>query len=173
MSDVRLVPAVIDIVYEEITGEVDRFEREFNEIGETDEDSIGQWIKHAKVRGETDESDYMMLNLMAELYRKLEKIEQILAKGGVQRVPLSSNASIESIGLEHLKLSSESFEIGKHYYGRIEMATFPKREIAFFFEALDTSLAKITKIHVRDRQEWGYYMTARERAMIRQMKGLE
>ncbi|MDD5158883.1 MAG: hypothetical protein PHI47_02430 [Sulfuricurvum sp.] len=172
MSDVRLVTATIDLVYDEVSANADKFELEFNEISETDEDSIGQWIKHAKVRTETNDSDALMLNLLVELYRKIDKIELILTKGAPKRLPLAGAAVIESIGLEHFKLNLDSFEPGKHYYGRVEIATFPKREIAFFFEAVDASLAKIVKMHVRDEKEWGYYMTACERAMIRQMKGL-
>lgn len=172
MSDVRLVTATIDLVYDEVSANANKFELEFNEISETDEDSIGQWIKHAKVRTETNDSDALMLNLLVELYRKIDKIELILTKGAPKRLPLTGGTVIESIGLEHFKLNSESLEQGKHYYGRVEIATFPKREIAFFFEAVDSSLAKIVKMHVRDEKEWGYYMTACERAMIRQMKGL-
>lgn len=173
MSDIRLVQATIDLSYEEAQGESEKFEREFNQIGEAEENSITQGIKHVKVRGELDETNALMLNIMAELYRKMEKIEQILTNGKLNRLELSSQGLIESIGLEHFKLSSELLESGKHYYGRIEIATFPKREIAFYFEALEPSLAKIEKIHVRDKEAWGYYMTACERVMIRQMKGLE
>jgi hypothetical protein len=173
MSDIRLVPASIDLSYEEIVDNNEKFEREFNQIGEAEENSITQGIKHVKVRGELDEVNALMLNIMAELYRKMEKIEQILTKGKLNRIELASEGFIESIGLEHFKLNSEVLESGKHYYGRIEIATFPKREIAFYFEAMEPSLAKIEKIHVRDEEAWGYYMVACERLMIRQMKGIE
>jgi len=173
MSDIRLVQATIDLSYEEVLDNNEKFEHEFNLIGVAEENSITQGIKHAKVRGELDETNALMLNIMAELYRKMEKIEQILSKGKLNRLELSSQGLIESIGLEHFKLSSESLEVGKHYYGRMEIATFPKREIALYFEAVEPSLAKIETIHVRDKEAWGYYMTACERVMIRQMKGLE
>jgi hypothetical protein len=173
MSDVRLVTATIDLVYEEVVNEGEKYELEFNEISQTDEDSIGQWVKHAKVRTETNDSDTLMLNLLVELYRKIDKIELLLTKGAPKRLELAKEAFIESIGLEHFKLNSGGFEPGKRYYGRVEIATFPKREISFFFEAMDASLAKIVKMHVRDEKEWEYYMRACERAMIRQMKGLE
>jgi hypothetical protein len=173
MSEIRLVTATIDLVYEEVGIDTEKYELEFNEISETDDDSIGQWVKHAKVRGETNDNDAVMLNLLVELYRKIDKIELLLTKGAAKRLALTSEAFIESIGLEYIKLNSEGFEAGKRYYGRVEIASFPKREIAFFFEAMDSSLAKIIKMHVRDEKEWGYYMTACERAMIRQLKGLE
>ena len=55
----------------------------------------------------------------------------------------------------------------------VPIPTFPKREIAFYFEAVEPTLAKIEKIHVRDKEAWGYFMVACERIMIRQLKGLE
>jgi len=173
MSNVRLVPTSIDIVYEEVGGNTDKFEREFDQISENEENSVGQMIKHAKMRGDADESTILMLNVMAELYRKMEKIEQLLSNGASKYLQLSSEALIKHIGLEHFKLSAECLEVGTNYYGRIEIGTFPKREIAFFFEAVEPSLAKIKNIHLRDREAWEYYMMACERAMIRQMKGLE
>ncbi len=173
MSSVRLVPATIDLVYDEVSTDVDRFEREFNEISESEENLITQGIKHAKSRGEMDETDILMLNILSELYKKMDKIEHLLIHGSLKRLPLSSSAFIESIGLEHFKLNTDALEVGKHYYGRVEIATFPKREIAFYFEAVEPSLALIEKIHVRDKEAWGYYMVACERIMIRQLKGLE
>lgn len=173
MSNIRLVTATIDLVYEEVSADAERFEREFNEISEAEENSITQGIKHIKSRGELDETNLLILNVLAELYRKMDKIEYMLIHGNSKRLPLSSSAAIESIGLDHFKVSSDVLESGKHYYGRLEIATFPRREIAFYFEAVEPSLAKIENIHVRDKEAWGYYMVACERIMIRQMKGLE
>jgi len=56
------------------------------------------------------------------------------------------------------------------YYARITMPVHPKRDIAIYFKAIDTSLASITKMHTRDEQEWSMYLTARERILIREMK---
>jgi hypothetical protein len=173
MSNIRLVTATIDLVYEEASENIERFEREFREISEAEENSITQGIKHAKTRGESDETNILILNILAELYRKMDKIEHMLIHGSSKRLSLSSVAFIESIGLEHFKLNSDVLEVGKHYYGRLELSTFPKREIAFYFDAIEPSLAHIEKIHVRDKEAWAYYMTACERVMIRQMKGLE
>lgn len=174
MNNIRLVTATMNLVYEEVTSErTEQFEREYHEISEMEENSITQGIKHIKTRGESDETNLLILNILSELYRKMDKIEHLLVHGTLKRLNLTSEALIESIGLEHLKLKTESLEIGKHYYARIEIPIFPKREIAFYFEAVESSLAHIEKIHVRDKEAWGYYMTACERIMIRQMKGLE
>jgi hypothetical protein len=173
MNNVRFVPAALDLAYEEVDQNVEKFEREFNVISESEENSITQGIKHVKMRGETDETNLLMLNILSELYRKMDKIEQLLVHGNPKRLALACEGYIESIGLEHFKLTENILEPGKHYYGRLELTTFPKREIAFYFEGVEPSVAKIEKIHVRDKEAWGYFMTACERIMIRQLKGNE
>lgn len=173
MSEIRLIPAPIAMVFEDISTNSEMLEREFNQLNESDEDPIGQWLKLAKARGETNESDPVLLSLMVELHRKIDKLEQILTMNTPNRLVLSHESQIESIGFEHFKLKEEALEKGKRYYGRVEMPVHPKRDIPMFFEALSPSLAKITRIHERDEKEWASYMTARERVMIRQMKGRE
>lgn len=173
MSDVRLVDAPISIVYDLALNNPESYEREFHQMSESDEDPIGQWLKMAKARGETSESDTVVVNLLVELYRKVDKLEQILTMSTPQRLSLVDEAMIESIGFEHFKLKEGNLEAGKHYYGRVEMPIHPKRDIAIFFEAVDTSLAKIIRMHDRDEKEWAIYLTARERVMIRQLKGRE
>ena len=50
------------------------------------------------------------------------------------------------------------------------MPIFPKRDVAIFFEALDEETAKITRINESDESDYNGYVTARERAMIRELK---
>jgi len=173
MSSVRLVPAPISLSYELKEMNSEEFEREFNQLSESDEDPIGQWLRLAKARGDTSESDPILLNLMVELYRKMEKIEQILTMNAPSRIELNNNAQIESIGFEHFKLSENTFVPGKMYYGRVEMPVHPKRDLPMFFIAESSDTAKIVQMHERDEKEWASYLTARERVMIRQMKGRE
>lgn len=174
MSDIRLVPAPISLTYDAASAETERYEREFHQMSEADEDPIGQWIKTTKVRGETSESDPVLLNLMVELYRKMDRIERILLSGSPSRgSELPRRGRIDAIGYEHFRLSDENLNPGERYYGRVEMPIYPKRDIVMFFEALTPSLAKIVAIHERDENEWGVYLMARERALIRQMKGRE
>lgn len=87
-----------------------------------------------------------------------------------KRVSLTHEVAIESIGFEHFKLSEGLLKEGAEYYGRVAMPVHPKRDVGIFFTALDDSLAKITKMHERDEREWGAYLTARERVLIREAK---
>lgn len=173
MSDVRLVEASLGIVFDLIEVDQDGFEKEFNAISEHDDDAIGQWLRTAKAKGDTSDSDPAVLHLMVELYRKIDRLENLILGITPIRIPLTKTGLIEKIGFEHFELSEPLLEVSKHYYGRVELPMLPRRETPLYFEALSPTLAKIIRIHVRDSNEWGIYMTARERSIIRHLKGLE
>ncbi len=167
---VRLVLAPISLVYSKSTLNKEAYLREYSQLSESDDDPISQWLKIAKARGETSETDPVLLNLMVELHRKIDTLEMFLKNEVPKRVSLSTQIEIESIGFEHFKIESDVLEIGVEYYGRVEMPVYPKRDIGIFFVAIDSSLAQITKIHERDEREWSAYLTARERVLIREAK---
>ncbi len=167
---VRLVPAPISLVYSEVSLNKEAYLREYTQLSESDDDPISQWLKLAKGRGETQDTDPVLLNLVVELHRKIDALEMFLKNETPKRLSLTNNIRIESIGFDHFKLSEDVLEIGTEYYGRVEMPVHPKRDIAVFFKALDKSLVKITKTHDRDEKEWNAYLTARERVLIREAK---
>ncbi|NPA59446.1 MAG: hypothetical protein GXO30_03105 [Epsilonproteobacteria bacterium] len=167
---VRLIPAPISLTFSEVEVDKEAFLREYSQLSESDDDPISQWLKLAKGRGETADSDPVLLNLIVELHRKIDALEMFLKNEEPSRVPLTQEIKIESIGFEHFKLSLDAMKEGQEYYGRVEMPVHPKRDIPVFFKALDSSLAQIIKIHERDEREWSAYMTARERVLIREAK---
>jgi len=171
LSQPRLVKAPISIVYD--IADESLHEREYHSLSEADDDAIGQWLKLAKARGETSESDPITLKLLVELHRKVDNLERLIKDEKPSRIGLSSEGKIESIGFGYFKLEDEELEVSQHYYGRISMPTYPQREIGIFFIAENPSLGKIVRIHERDEKEWGAYVTARERIMIRELKGNE
>lgn len=168
--NIRLVPAPISIVFSPVTEDEEGFLREYHKLSQTDDDPISQWLKLAKARGETAQSDPVLLNLMVELHRKIDHLEQFIKNEIPVRIELSQSADIESIGFNHFKLKDELLTEGVEYYGRIEMPVYPKRDVGVYFKAVDGSIAEITKIHERDEKEWSTYLTARERILIREMK---
>ena len=170
MNEPRLVPAPISIQFSEAFLDAEAYEREFQQLSESDDDPISQWLKLAKARGDTADSDPVILNLVVELHRKIDALEAFLKNEVPKRVSLTQEAEIESIGFEHFKLKKPLLETGKQYYGRVAMPVHPKRDIGIFFKALTPQLAEITKIHERDEKEWAAYMTARERILIRQAR---
>jgi len=167
---IRLIPAPLEISYNIADKNADAYEREYHLLSESDDDPIGQWLKIAKAKGETKESDPILLNLLVELHRKVDQLTQLVKNETPERIELPHSTEIESIGFEHFQLKDPRFKAGVLYYGRIEMPIFPKRDVPVWFVALDEKVAKIERIHDRDEKEWNSYVVARERVMIREMK---
>ena len=170
MSTPRLVQAPISICFSEAALDKEVYEREYQQLSESDEDPISQWLKLAKAKGDTRETDPILLELVVELHRKIDSLEMFLKDEVPNRVSLICASAIESIGFEYFKMESEILEKGIVYYGRIEISIYPKHDVGVFFEAQSTTLAKIIKMHDRDEKEWNAYMTARERVLIREAR---
>lgn len=166
----RLVPAPISITFSEANVDSEAYEREYHQLSESDDNAIHQWLKLAKARGETAETDPVLLNLVIELHNKIDALEMFLKNEAPKRVSLSSEAHIDAIGFEHFSLAEDMLNEGVEYYGRIEMPVHPKRDVGVFFKAESPTLAYITRMHERDEKEWSAYLTARERVLIREAK---
>lgn len=166
----RLVPAPISLCFSQTQEQKELFIREYQQLSESDDDPISQWLKLAKARGETAQSDPVVLNLVVELHRKIDALERFLKNETPKRVSLLFEAEIESIGFEHFKLKEPILDLGVEYYGRVAMPVHPKRDVGLFFVAESPELAKIIKMHERDEREWAAYLTARERILIREAK---
>lgn len=166
----RLVRAPLDMQYEIIKSDESRYLREFEKLSQIEEDPVGQWLKLAKARGETSESDGVLLTLLVELHRKVDALSAYVRNEIPERLELASFGMIDAIGFEHVQLEKEGFIPGKRYYARVDMPVFPKREIPLFLKAQSAILAQIEKMHEGDRKDWDAYMMARERIMIRQHK---
>ena len=170
MSTPRLVKAPISLVLSEADVDKEAYEREYQKLSESDEDPISQWLKLAKARGETRESDPILLELVVELHRKIDTLEMFIKNEIPKRLSLTTKSEIDAIGFEYFELKDAILEPQKIYYGRIDMPVYPQHDVPVFFQAVDTKLVKILKMHERDEKEWGAYMTARERVLIREAK---
>ena len=96
---VRLVNAPISISFSENTQENrDLFLREYDKASQIDEDPITQWLKIAKARGETVDSDAVVVNLLVELHRKIDNLEKYIKNEESKKLPLAWNEDIQSIG---------------------------------------------------------------------------
>ena len=166
----RLINAPISLFFSESSVDKELFEREYHQLSESEDNAINQWLKLAKARGETSETDPVLLNLVVELHNKIDALEMFLKNEVPTRISLTVEAQIDSIGFEYFNLSEALLDEGVEYYGRIEMPVHPKRDVGVFFTAQNSTLAKITRIHDRDEKEWGAYMTARERVLIREAR---
>ena len=166
----RLVPAPISLVFSEAADDREAYDREYHQLSESDDNPINKWLKLAKARGDTAETDPVLLNLVVELHNKLDALERFLKDEQPVRVSLINEADIDAIGFEHFSIAEAMLEEGKEYYGRVEMPVHPKRDVGIFFKAESKTLATIIKIHERDEKEWGSYLTARERVLIREAR---
>ena len=170
MDSIRVVNAPLVIEYEEADIRYDDFKKEYDSLSEYEEDSIGQWLKLAKAKGDTRDSDQVLLTLMVELHRKIDELTALVKNEEREFVKLKNLQRIEGIGYEHFKFENDILTIGKEYYGRIAMPVFPKREIPLFFKALNSNIAEVILMHDKDIKDWSAYVVARERVMIRELK---
>ena len=166
----RLVQAPISLVFSQADINTEMFEREYHQLSESEDNAINQWLKLAKARGETSDTDPVLLNLVVELHNKIDALEQFIRNEEPARISLTVEAHIDAIGFEYFSLSEALLEVGVEYYGRVEMPVHPKRDVGIFFKAQSETLANIVRIHDRDEKEWGAYMTARERVLIREAR---
>lgn len=166
----RLVDAPLSMVFS-LYEEQEALMREFQRFSGVDDDAIGQFIKRAKARGETQETDNVLLQLIVELHRKVDRVEKLLKEEEEHLEELEQNADIVAIGYEHIQLKQAGLLPNTTYYARIMMPIYPQRNIALFVQAVDTNHAKISQMHERDIADWNAYVAARERIMIRQIKG--
>ncbi|MDD3323538.1 MAG: hypothetical protein PHN38_00240 [Sulfurospirillaceae bacterium] len=173
MDGVRYVKAPLKIFFQEGDKENKSFKREYDELSQVDDDSVGQWLKLAKARGETRESDQILMTLLVELHRKVDYLTSITRDEDAKLLQLKHHAKIESIGYGYFRFEDDTIEDSLFYYGRIEVPVFPKREMPVFFKALNSKEAQIVLMHEQDEKDWGSYLVARERIMIREMKGRE
>ncbi len=173
MENIRFVPAPLKINFSEIGEDDEKYKREFDKLVSSDEDSVGQWLKLAKARGETSESDQVVLNLVVELHRKIDDLTAFIKDEKPIYLDLDYEKDVESIGFEHFKLVDGGLKLDVRYYGRILMPVFPKREFPIFFKALDENIAQVVLMHEPDVKDWSSYMSARERVMIREAKALK
>ena len=143
MQKRRYVKAPLTIEYSLLSKNLEEFEREYQTLALNNDDAVGQWLKKAKARGETAESDPVLLQLLIELHRK---------------------------GDEYFKIKEKKLVSGESYYARVDLPVHTRRDVAIIFKALNEQEADIVKIHAEAEKEWSSYLTARERVLIRELK---
>jgi len=165
----RYISAPLEIGFS-INNDSKEFKREYDSLSSTDDDSIGEWLRLAKARGNTEESDQVLLTLIVELHRKIDEMNAFMRGEKQTFLSLAYKSDIEAVNYEHFRLKEAVLEKGKDYYGRIEMPFFPKREVPLYFKSISANEAKIVLLHERDEKDWNAYVVARERVLIREMR---
>jgi hypothetical protein len=166
---VRYINAPLKIDFD-VENSSKEFKHEYDSLSSADDDSIGEWLRLAKARGNTEESDQVLLTLIVELHRKIDEMNAFIRGEKQEFLGLTCSGDIEAISYEHFQLKEDVFENKTEYYGRIEMPFFPKRQMPIYFKAISKNEAKIVLLHERDEKDWNAYVVARERVMIREMR---
>jgi len=167
---IRLIPAPLFIEFEEEKAE---FKEEYDKLGAEIDDPVGQYLKMAKARGETKDSDKVLLELVVALHRKVDEVLSVLKDEKKELLELKYTAKITDIGFEHFKLKEKILTPNKNYYGRIDIPFFPKRDVPLYFVAVTEQIGEILILHDRDRKDYNAFVVARERAIIREQKGFK
>jgi len=163
----RFVPAYVDLEFDEYN---EKYKEEFDKLGSESEDPIGQFIKLKKARGETKETDPVLLELLVALHRKVDELTSLVKNEKKELLPLKYKTQTKGIGFEYFQIKDNLFKKGQKYYGRIKLPVFPEREVPIIFEGYSENIAKILHLHERDEKDYNSFITARERAIIREMK---
>jgi hypothetical protein len=168
--NIRLVSAPLSIEFEE-----DRkiFKEEYDKLGAEIDDPIGQYIKLAKARGETSDTDKVLMELIVALHRKVDELTALIKDEKKELIPLKYKEKISDIGYEHIKFQNPVLKQNQKYYGRLEISFFPEREVPIYFIAIDKYIAEIILMHDRDVKDYNAFVAARERALIREQRGLK
>ena len=170
----KLIQVDLQIEYEVVTDENKKqLQQEFDALGEHNQDPIGSYIKLAKARGETRENDDILISLLIELHRKIDNLESILLQKEENRLSLVHASPVLALGHTHLQIANLDIMPQSKFYGRMKIPVFPPREIPLYFSSTEGDIGKIDFMHNKDSIDYDMYITARERSLIRQMKGLD
>ena len=171
MDKIRFVPATLEFFYEEIFDSNKKmFQEEYNKLSEYTNSDIEEWLKKAKAKGLTEDSDKVLITLLVELHKKVDRLESILKNDEDKNIPLQHSSKIVGINFDYIKTKNLDFLEGKSYYARIVMPTFPKREIPLFIVGISSSIAKINLISQKNLEDWNSFVMSKEREYIRELK---
>ena len=171
MGDIRFVSATLNLYYEEIFDSNKKmFQDEYNRLSEYANSDIEEWLKKAQAKGLTEDSDKVLITLLVELHKKIDRLESILKNDEDKNIPLQHSSKIVGINFDYIKTDDLNFLEDKRYYARIEMPTFPKREIPLFLTGVSANIAKIILIGQKNLEDWNSFIMAKERENIRELK---
>ena len=111
MENIRLVDTSLKMVFEEGTSEDENFRREFMSLLMLHDDPLSVWLKSDKIRKESEDTDKILLTLIAELHRKVDILSLRLTTEGPLYLPLRYQAI-------HIRLHSY-YKTLKHNQGKL------------------------------------------------------
>lgn len=166
----RLISTALKIEFDKVHTNAESYALEFNKLTQNDEDPIGEWLRLMRAKkGNLEGENAIILELLVEIYRKIEALENRMEGTAKVYVPLGNQSIVQTIGHGCFALLNANLSENTLYYGRIELPTFPTRIVPIYF-IYHSELAWIEQIHTRDEIEWDGYVAGKERALIRSLK---
>lgn len=165
--DSRIVRCVIDVGIQEVQ-EIDGESLfEFSQLNQLEESGVEKWLKLSK--NKEDEENPILLELLLEVYKKLEKIEKRLFLEHDGMLKLSETIQTHHIG-HGILCFQRDLKVGAIYYGRIDLPIFPSKLVPFYMEMLTSNIAKIIKMGATHTKSYDSYVAECERIEIREKK---
>ncbi|PAF50409.1 hypothetical protein BKH43_04775 [Helicobacter sp. 13S00401-1] len=147
------------------------FEAEFLDISFSQVSPVDRWINNIYSRSEARDSDPLVLELLCELYKKLDGLEMMLSKESKSFLELKYEAYSTFLGHGVIVLEdSKNLEPFKEYYARLSLPVFPTREVPLFATLEPEGILKITKMGKKDIEDFDNYIALVERESIRNLK---
>ena len=92
MEKSRLINTALKIHYDTAHSNAEEFAIEFNKLTQSDEDPIGEWLRLMRAKkGNFDNENTIVLELLVEIYRKIELLEHKIQGETKTYVPLSND----------------------------------------------------------------------------------
>ena len=170
----RIVPCELEVAFSKLDeANQATFNKEFVTLAQHRYGSIAQWLNKLKSKKATEDTDEVLLELLVELYQKVENIEQILLNKTTQYIPLAFEGIAHFVGHNVLCMPSNVFEEGEEYYLRIFLPIFPQRYIGIFASAIHKQIVKFERIHHKDTGHFDSFVVQMERLAILDSKRLQ
>lgn len=163
----RIVRCVIDVGIKEVEEMGGESLSEFSQLNQLEESGVEKWLK--LVKNKEDEENPILLELLLEVYKKLEKIEKRLFLDDDGMLKLSDVIQTHHIGHGILCFQKE-LKKGGIYYGRIDLPVFPSKLVPFYMEMLTPNIARIIKMGAAHTKSYDSYVAECERIEIREKK---
>ena len=171
MDSIRFIPTTLNFSYEEVRDSNKKeFQEEYNLLSEYNSDGIEDWIKKLQAKGQMQDTDQVLLKLIVELHKKVDRIESILKNENEQLLPLQHKSKIYAIHFDYIQAEKYTFLIDTIYYARISLPVFPKKELPIYLIGIKDDIAKIHVINQKNADEWIAFVMSKEREEIRKIK---
>jgi len=172
MDNIRFIPATLSFSYEEVKESTKKvFQSEYSALSEYGGSGIEDWLKKQKAKGKTQDSDPILLQLLVELHKKVDRLESILKNENENLIDLQHKSKIYGIHFDYIETERYLFLPETMYYSRITLPIFPKKELPVFLVGVRDNIAKFHIISQRNSDEWVSLVLSKEREEIRSLKG--